>query len=76
MSLSGADTYSGATTVSAGVLNIQNATALGTTGSGTTVATRGVTGALVMSGTNNYGGFTNAGTITGSGTWSYTYRFR
>ncbi len=35
--LSGANTYSGATTVSAGVLNLQNATALGSTAAGTTV---------------------------------------
>jgi autotransporter-associated beta strand protein len=35
--LSGANTYSGATSVSAGVLNIQNASALGTTTSGTAV---------------------------------------
>ena len=36
--LLGADTYTGATTVSVGVLNIQNATGLGTTASGTTVS--------------------------------------
>jgi autotransporter-associated beta strand protein len=36
--LSGANGYRGATTISAGALNIQNATALGTTASGTTVA--------------------------------------
>ncbi len=36
--LSGANTYTGTTTVSAGVLNIQNNTALGTTAAGTTVA--------------------------------------
>jgi autotransporter-associated beta strand protein len=35
---SGTNTYAGATTVSAGILNIQNASALGTTASGTTVA--------------------------------------
>ncbi|MBB5030452.1 autotransporter-associated beta strand repeat-containing protein [Prosthecobacter vanneervenii] len=35
--LNGANTYTGATTVSTGVLNIQNATALGTTAAGTTV---------------------------------------
>src|SRR5439155_19381098 len=34
---SGANTYSGVTTINSGVLNIQNATALGTTASGTTV---------------------------------------
>jgi autotransporter-associated beta strand protein len=37
--LQGADTYSGVTTVYAGVLNIQNAGALGTTGGGTVVIT-------------------------------------
>ena len=36
--LSGANTYSGATTVNAGALNIQNPTALGTTAAGTTVS--------------------------------------
>lgn len=36
--LSGANSYTGLMTISAGVLNIQNATALGTTASGTTVA--------------------------------------
>jgi autotransporter-associated beta strand protein len=35
---SGANTYSGTTTISAGVLNIQHASALGTTAAGTTVA--------------------------------------
>jgi fibronectin-binding autotransporter adhesin len=38
LTLSGANTYSGATTVSAGVLNIQHATALGNTATGTSVA--------------------------------------
>jgi fibronectin-binding autotransporter adhesin len=36
--LSGANSYTGLTTVSAGVLNIQNASALGTTAAGTTVS--------------------------------------
>jgi autotransporter-associated beta strand protein len=36
--LGGANTYTGTTTVGSGVLNIQNATALGTTASGTTVS--------------------------------------
>src|SRR5439155_7100390 len=36
--LFGANTYTGATTISAGILNIQNATALGTTAGGTTVS--------------------------------------
>ena len=38
LTLSGANSYTGTTTVSAGVLNIQNATALGTTAGGTSVA--------------------------------------
>jgi autotransporter-associated beta strand protein len=38
MVLSGANTYTGLTTVSSGVLNIQNANALGTTAAGTTVS--------------------------------------
>ncbi len=38
LQLTGANTYNGATTVSAGVLNIQNDTALGTTNKGTTVS--------------------------------------
>jgi len=37
LTLSGANTFTGATTVSAGVLNIQNADALGTTAAGTSV---------------------------------------
>src|SRR5205823_1698199 len=36
--LTGANTYTGTTTISAGILNIQNATALGTIASGTTVS--------------------------------------
>jgi autotransporter-associated beta strand protein len=36
--LTGANTYTGATTVSAGVLNVRNATGLGTTAAGTTVS--------------------------------------
>ncbi len=38
LTLSGASTYTGATTVSAGVVNIQNASALGTNAAGTSVA--------------------------------------
>lgn len=37
LTLTGANTYGGATTINAGVINIQNATALGATGGGTTV---------------------------------------
>ena len=48
--LSGANTYGGTTTISGGVLNIQNATALGSTASGTTVAAGadGVVGQLLQ----------------------------
>lgn len=38
LTLSGANSYDGATTISTGAINIQNATALGTTVGGTTVA--------------------------------------
>ena len=38
LSLSGANTYAGTTNISAGVLNLQNATALGTTAGATIVA--------------------------------------
>ena len=38
LTLSAANTYTGATTISAGALNLQNATGLGTTAAGTTVA--------------------------------------
>ena len=38
LTLTGANTYTGGTTVTAGVLNVQNNSALGTTGTGTTVA--------------------------------------
>ena len=38
LTLTGANTYAATTTVSAGILNVQNANALGTTASGTTVA--------------------------------------
>jgi autotransporter-associated beta strand protein len=38
LTLQGANSYTGTTTVSGGVLNIQNATALGTTAGGTTVS--------------------------------------
>lgn len=38
LTLGAANTYTGATTVSAGILNIQNAASLGTTGGGTTVS--------------------------------------
>ncbi|MCX6955928.1 MAG: autotransporter-associated beta strand repeat-containing protein [Verrucomicrobia bacterium] len=38
LTLSGANTYTGATAVTAGVLNVQNSAALGSTGAGTTVS--------------------------------------
>jgi autotransporter-associated beta strand protein len=62
LTLSGANTYTGTTAVNAGVLNIQHATALGTSAGGTTVAA----GAVLQI----QGGITVAGeslTLTGDG---------
>jgi fibronectin-binding autotransporter adhesin len=79
LTLTGANTYTGATNINAGVLNIQNATALGTAAGGTTVAsgaalqTQGgitVTGeALTLNGTgtSNDGALRN---ISGNNTWT------
>ena len=73
--LSGANTYSGATTVSAGTLSVSHADALGTTVAGTTVssgAALNINGvsigaeALTISGT----GISSAGALTGTGTSS------
>ena len=60
--LSGANTYTGTTTVSQGNLNIQNATALGATGNGTTV----LNGASLQI----QGGITTAEPLTLNGTGS------
>jgi fibronectin-binding autotransporter adhesin len=79
LTLSGANTYTGATTVSAGVLNIRSNTALGTTANGTTVNSGAalqlqngitVTGeALAVTGTgiSNDGALRN---ISGNNTWT------
>jgi fibronectin-binding autotransporter adhesin len=78
LTLQGANTYTGATTVSAGTLNIQSATALGGTGTGTTVATGaalelqgGITvgaEALSINGTG-VGGNGALRNISGNNTW-------
>ena len=79
MVLSGANTYTGATTVSNGVLNIQNATGLGTTAAGTTVksgAELQVQGTIAVSGealTINGSGVSSGGAlrnISGNNSWS------
>jgi autotransporter-associated beta strand protein len=62
VTLSGANTYTGVTTITAGVLNIQNATALGTTAGGTTVAANA---ALELQGGVNIGA--EALTLNGTG---------
>ena len=79
VTLSGANTYTGATNINAGVVNIQNNTALGTAAGGTTVASGAalqvqgditVTGeALTLNGTGvaNDGALRN---ITGANTWT------
>ena len=79
VTLSGADTYSGGTTVSAGILNIQNATALGNTAGGTSVtsgATLQIQGgitvgteALTLNGTGASG--QNGALVNVSGTNNY-----
>ncbi len=78
--LSGTNTYSGTTTVNAGILQIENATALGSTAAGTTVNSGG-TLALAGAGTTfaaealtiNGTGVNNAGALlnsTGVNTWT------
>ena len=79
LTLSGANIYTGATNVSAGVLNIQNATALGTTAAGTTVSSGAAlqiqnniaVGAEAL--TLNGSGISNTGAlrnISGTNSWS------
>ena len=71
LTLSGANSYDGLTTVSAGILKLNNATALGTTAAGTTVAAGG---ALDLNGqtigaealTFGGGGVSGTGAITNS----------
>jgi fibronectin-binding autotransporter adhesin len=77
--LSGSNTYTGTTTVSAGVLNLQNNNALGTTATGTTVAAGAalelqnnitVTGeGLTLSGTG-VGGNGALRNVSGTNTWT------
>lgn len=77
--LSGSNTYKGATTVSAGILNIQNGAALGSTAAGTTVSSgatlqlqSGITvgaEALTLSGTGATG--QNGALVNVSGTNNY-----
>jgi autotransporter-associated beta strand protein len=63
LTLNGSNTYTGATTVSAGVLNIQNNNALGTTAGGTTVTATGA--ALQLQGNITVGA--EALSLTGTG---------
>jgi len=84
LTLSGVNTYTGATTISAGVLNIQNATATGTTAGGVTVASgaaleiqNGITvGAETLSlsgsGISNGGALRSVGTGNLTNTWGGT----
>ena len=79
LTFTGANTYTGATNINAGVLNIQNATALGTAAGGTTVASGAalqmqnnitVTGeALTLNGTgiSDDGALRN---VSGTNTWT------
>jgi fibronectin-binding autotransporter adhesin len=77
--LSGANSYTGTTTISAGVLNIQNASALGATSSGTTVdssASLQLQGGIAVGAeslTLNNAGVSGAGAIenvSGANSWS------
>jgi fibronectin-binding autotransporter adhesin len=80
VTLSGANTYSGGTTVTAATLNLNNATALGT-GTFTVNSTNtnlgaGLTVAAANSGANSINNTTNltaSGTVTNSGTGSLTF---
>ncbi len=75
--LSGANTYSGATSVTAGTLVATNATALGSTAGGTSVTSgatleiNGVTIAGAEAITINGAGVGSAGALTGTGTAGY-----
>ncbi len=69
LTLTGADTYTGATTVSAGILNIQNATALGTAAGGASV-TSGAT--LQLQSTTGITVGAEALTLNGVGTSNAT----
>ncbi len=76
LTLSGNNTYSGLTTVSAGTLSVQNANGLGSTAAGTSVTSGAVLDingvavgaeALTLNGT----GIGSAGALTGTGTGSF-----
>lgn len=81
LTLTGANTYTGATQINAGVVNIQSATALGTTAAGTTVASGAqlqIQGGITVTGENltlsgsgpgSTGAFQN---VSGSNTWTGT----
>jgi len=77
--LSGNNTYTGATTINAGVLNLQSSTGLGATSSGTTVSSGGaleLQGGLTVTGESlalNGTGISSNGAlrnISGSNTWA------
>jgi fibronectin-binding autotransporter adhesin len=79
LTLTDANNYTGATSITAGVVNIQNATALGTTDAGTTVSTGAalqLQGGIAVSGellTLNGSGITNTGAlrnISGDNSWA------
>ncbi len=79
LTLTGSNGYSGATSITTGVINIQNASALGSTAAGTTVAngaTLQIQGGITVTGeslTLAGGGVGNVGTlrsVSGSNTWA------
>tara|TARA_B100000965_G_scaffold406433_1_gene445346 strand:+ start:3865 stop:5502 length:1638 start_codon:yes stop_codon:yes gene_type:complete len=65
LTLSGANTYSGLTTINAGIIDVQNASALGSSAAGT-VVTNNATLELSLTGFNTIAG--EALSITGTGT--------
>ncbi len=76
--LSGANTYAGGTTISAGTLNANNSTALGTGAVALSGATLGSTNSSTINNTVNLGGnstlsgITTSGTLNSSGSYNLT----
>jgi autotransporter-associated beta strand protein len=78
LKLTGANTYTGATQINTGVLNIQHATALGTSAAGTTVATGArlqIQGGITVTGeslsfSNDGSGNSSIANVSGNNVWT------